>query len=443
MKKILFKKTSKVYRIITFAMILTILISSIPSVAITNSTGNLRRIQLSSGKTVTLTEQQFADIIEITQEEAIIIANGFICDMIAAGIVEWNEQTEVISVVPMYDNSNTDTVTAYTINLTQGYIVVSAFRDTYNLIPEWSDKSEPLYESIEHSDNQKIIYLGLYEYYIDTDIDNAIGLGNVTVNKSQIVDNITPNRSLDCIPDSVFEVASSSEANNTKSDNRDPVISNIITHANSNYAGPFVVQQTVDYWSSYIPYYTMDYGLNTYGFSDCCGPAAFTNLVGAYKNRYPWAGNDLLRGFSNLNQLFADILTVGLNEGYYIPKFAYPNAKHTGTINRFDYIPNLLNRYAMWSNYYIYSDTTGGIGSYDALYAHLQDNRLIDIALESHHIYKNHEIICHGVTRLQSTTTNAYLSYMHIADGLNTSTRYITVASAMNFKTVSVEFLGV
>ena len=238
------------YRIVLLLIVFVMLVSLIPAGAVTVSTGNLKRIQLSSGKTVTLTKQQLDDVVEITADEAEEIARSFVADMIKIGNVCWNENTEVVTIVPMYDNTDTNTVTAYTVNLSKGYIVVSGFSDTRNIIPEWSDESEPLYKSIESSIYDKIIYLGLYEYYIDSGDNKAKGLGNISVEKEKIPDNISHMRSIDYIPEAVLEsVAKNNAASTNSSDDKDPPIANPITHGNQYYTGPFVMEEGVDYWS--------------------------------------------------------------------------------------------------------------------------------------------------------------------------------------------------
>jgi len=65
-----------------------------------------------------------------------------------------------------------ENITAYTFELTSGYIVVSARFDVPNLIMEWADEAEPFFALFDDiADDDTIVYLGLLNYFV-LDEDN-------------------------------------------------------------------------------------------------------------------------------------------------------------------------------------------------------------------------------------------------------------------------------
>lgn len=130
---------------------------------------------LTQGKII---EEAYASLTEedlfISEEVAINIAQLFINDSIAVGeMVSWDESTEITNVVVMYDETGTDTVTAYSFELDNtkgynGYIVVAARLDAPNLILEFADAAEPLYTVLDLNEEYQVVYLGPEYYYMDS-----------------------------------------------------------------------------------------------------------------------------------------------------------------------------------------------------------------------------------------------------------------------------------
>ena len=60
--------------------------------------------------------------------------------------------------------------------------------------------------------------------------------------------------------------------------------------------------------------------------------------------------------------------------------------------------------------------------------------------LQGHETYGNHAVICYAYTRLVSTSTNAYKTYMKVADGWYTSPRYIDLATCLGDSYISIKF---
>ena len=72
----------------------------------------------------------------ITYEEAEYIAQFFLRDIVNAGISSWTSRTAIVQGQEMYAPGNSEDLTAYAFELTQGYIVVSAYLGVENIILE-------------------------------------------------------------------------------------------------------------------------------------------------------------------------------------------------------------------------------------------------------------------------------------------------------------------
>ena len=386
---------------------------------------NKTTLTLDSGEKIILTKSQLDEVVTITQAEAEEVAMSFVNDMITAGTTDWDEQTTITSVVPMYDNSNTDEITAYTVNLDTGYVVVSAYLDAESLIPEWSDKAAPLYKELDIDESDKVIYLGAYEYYADDGTAVVKGLYDEQVQKSELTNLIEDTRDLKHIPDSALKQYNDNDRATTNGPIVDP-----IGHGNANYAGPFRRTLYLDNWENYLDYYTMDFG-EAVGYSQHCTPVAITNVVAAYRNRY--GSNNIPN--SN-DSLFLAVAIRGINLGYYV--------NGVSSTNRSYYLANILENYSVDYSLTVLtvnsSAGTGGIDSYDTLYNHINSGALMIVSLQDHSYYNDHDVVCSGITRLRSDTTGYYLSYMHLADGWGETKRFITVASALNKLGVCVYF---
>lgn len=412
------KSIIKYLRYIAVIVVFSILFTSIPASAV--SLGKYTTIELDSGKKITLTKQQLDDIINITQDEAQGMALLFVADMIEAGMASWDENTEITSIVPMYDNTNTDTVTAYTVNLTKGYVVVSAFLDAESKIPEWSDEATPLYQELDREENDKVIYLGGYEYYTDSDRGTMKSLSGEFVEKSSVDNIVCQSRELENIPSVTFECYIQNDAIT-----RGTPISNMYNHANANYAGPFVLYETRDNWSTHLTYYTIDYP-KSIGYYGSCVPVAITNSLYAYKHRYPASAPTIE---NTCSQIVQSVINYGISAQYYFPSNNPPGVPQ-----------NKVRQYigGIYANYGLVPTLTAvsALSSYANVKSQLDANKLILICTDDDSTYGDHAILCHGISRLCSNTTGNYLSYIHIADGWSTSIRYSYVGWNLNYYSV-------
>ena len=103
--------------------------------------------------------------IEVTQDDLLIsegvaswIDRFFVDDMISTSSVQWDETTELVSVVPMYDVDMVS-YTAFYCEFTTGYVIVSAYADVPSIILEWSDVGQGLSDEYNLSGTEKLVYL--------------------------------------------------------------------------------------------------------------------------------------------------------------------------------------------------------------------------------------------------------------------------------------------
>ena len=102
----------------------------------------------------------------IPKEAAVYIAEFFVRDMLNTGNVLWNEDTAVVDTVVMYDETG-ELPSAYSIELTEGYVVVSAYVDCESLIVEWSDEGAPACVQVDVPEGARVMYLSPVDYLID------------------------------------------------------------------------------------------------------------------------------------------------------------------------------------------------------------------------------------------------------------------------------------
>ena len=133
------KKRSAFKRLLCMLLAVVLLCGGVPAGAVDNS-----------GADVEIED----DNLQISAEVAGYIAEFFIRDMIPSGMTVWSEETQVTEVVPMYDAQG-ENITAYAVELTEGFIVVTGYVDCSSLILEWSDTGLPTYKQ---SESEAIVY---------------------------------------------------------------------------------------------------------------------------------------------------------------------------------------------------------------------------------------------------------------------------------------------
>ena len=123
----------------------------------------------------------------ISSELAQEIAALFISDMINMGEVTWDTSTDIVDVVTMYDGTDEHNITAYTVELDEGYVVISAYVDVPNVVLEWSDEATPLYKEFDLDETDEIVYGGSLYYYKDSGNGSLETLAGLTVERSEVI----------------------------------------------------------------------------------------------------------------------------------------------------------------------------------------------------------------------------------------------------------------
>ncbi len=383
-----------------------------------SSINNKINIKINNNKFVQITISKLNDIINITADEAVEIAELFIVDAMKSDSICWNDNTKVVNVIPMYDNSNK--INAYTIELTSGYIVVSAFLDAEHLIPEWSDEGEPLFYELNVSTDDKIIYLGGYEYYVDDGSSSVQGLYTNNVSKNELVNYVGQSRNISNIPESAILNATTNISPNS-------VILDPIGHANANYGGQFVYTYQNDRWENYMDYFTVDYGKGV-GYSNHCGPTAITNIIAAFRNRYP---TNAINVPSSNNTLFTEIANLGISNGY------FSNSSGTLSSSREQYFEAVFDEYSIdpYSTYSILSHPDD-VEEYKFPMTY---NAIFYVSVRKHTTYSDHAVVAYGLS-IVSNQNGITRNYFHIADGWGVSPRYLELNDMINWA-YGIEFM--
>lgn len=345
----------------------------------------------------------------ISEETASNIAKLFIRDIILSQDTNWNVSTAVENVTPLYA-SNESTVNAYSVELNEGYIVVSAFLDVPSLILEWSDSAEPLYENLDCSN--KILYMGGYNYFEGLSNNKVTDLYGKTISDDDLYDIFYNSRDINYIPDNVLVFIADKYASNSnlkKAQIEDPV-----SYANKYYTGPFVPHDYINKWNDYVYYFLMN---SVSGYDQHCGPTTITNIILAYSKKYQgniYSGRE--------SSVFNNIAQLGINNGY------YTNSSNGGT-----YINCIYNYIVKSMNYYSINATVqnGKSITYNSIRNDLSNGSLLYVSLVDAENYNggNHSVMCFAYNRMVSQTTGYYLSFLKVADGWNDSGRYVVMGN--------------
>ncbi|MBO7275409.1 MAG: hypothetical protein J6V15_03440, partial [Clostridia bacterium] len=169
------------------------------------------------------------DALFIPQATAGRIALLFLDDMIAAETTVWDENTAVTDIVTLYDAQGN--INAYSVEFTDGYIIVSAHIDSPNIVLEWADEAEPLYNQLNLMPLDQVVYLGGLDYYKDSGGTQLIDLRQNFVARTTVVNRIEENRDI-CY---VSQRESAFINNGVFSTNS---IEDPFEHANTVYNGP-------------------------------------------------------------------------------------------------------------------------------------------------------------------------------------------------------------
>ncbi len=363
------------------------------------------------------------DELFISSELAQEIAALFISDMINMGEVTWDASTDIVDVVTMYDGTDEHNITAYTIELDEGYVVISAYVDVPNVVLEWSDEAMPLYQEFDLDETDEIVYGGSLYYYKDGGNGKLETLTGLTVERSEVINVLETKYDIANVPETILSalVDDNSASVMTTTPGSSGAITDPIAHADQWYNGPYSCNDYQNHWeedgTSVECHKTSEYS----GYQNHCGPTAVTNMLIIYGNRFEI---DSITSQSHTS-IFSTVAQIGISNLYYINSDLFNVIGGTANALADNYILDAFDAY----------DVSGITidGRFNTNYTNieisLRNDRLLYLLLNNHDRYGDHHVVCYAYTRLVSSTDGSYVTYLKVADGWANSPRYIDLAS--------------
>ncbi len=362
------------------------------------------------------------DDLFISDEVAFYIAEMFVRDMIATQTTCWNEATKIVSTTIMYDETG-ENITAYTFELSRGYVVVAARIDLPEIIMEWSDVAAPIYTEFDLGPNDTVVYLGMLDYLVENDEDTLETLDGTIVSKEEVYNYFDEICSIDNVrEDLLTDIVESKQAASTRagevsllSNTYGSDITDPFAYASNVYGFSYICSDYANNWESHANFAVMS---SFSGYAKHCGPTAITNIIKMHMSKYN-RGNR-----SNINT-FTEVIAANTAAGgkYYSSSGGTQNS----TANSF--IRDSFARFGVTVQVY---------GRYVPTYVNVKNattaNRLMYLMLLNHELYGDHHIVGYAYTRLQNTSLpTVYKLFVKIADGWSTSARYVDMTSASSF----------
>ncbi|HMM05631.1 MAG TPA: C39 family peptidase [Clostridiales bacterium] len=365
----------------------------------------------------------FAEETRLNTDDASIVAYAFIYAATEMEDSIWDENTIIVNSIDLYDNN--DQLTAYCFELTTnqqetGYIVISANLDSPNLILEFSDKAEPLYNALDITSVNDIVYTGALGYYNDLKNGTYEDIYSNTVDANEVVNTANEARNDDYIDENNNiineakndeDVYINEEEYEIDGNSDEAIINNPIDWANTHYVGPFVNYEWKNNYENYVTFRTTS---DFSGYNNHCGPTTITNLVemiGKY------------RGITSITSksyttIFTQIANLGMLKGYYMNQ---AGGSSWSTLN--NYIKESFAIYGV--NATVRDDNTV---TYNDVKTQINADRPFYLSLNGHSSYGNHGVAGYAYTRFISETTGYPKSFIKIADGWAHYGRYIDMA---------------
>lgn len=389
----------------------------------------------------------------ITDEVARYIAEFFIRDMKATGNTIWDDNTSIVEIVPMYDETG-ENIVAYSAELTEGYITISAYIDMPSLILEWADEATPIYEEMKQeapvaysadSSGPKIVYLGGLDYLLDDGDDILETVDGIEVFRSELSEGLSEYRDVDNVKeeaiDNLIQAKEEAAVDNlivpyAGENTPGGYISNVFTYAKNVYGGTWKsyswqnewqdAEKSITSYSGYKFAVTGDFP----GKPGVCGPTAITNIIRMYGHQY----NDYLTKYSPTQWIFDQVMAANDASGCeYYPAEGGTPPETTG-----DFIIDSFRNCGI---------TVSTYGYYDANIYNIKNattaNRLMYLILpyESGAPYWNHAVVgyAYNVICEEAQPARPTKSFLKIADGHNKTGRYLAIDS----KLATYEYLEV
>lgn len=355
------------------------------------------------------------DDLFLSEDVATYVAQFFINDMVATGNTQWTKETEIQSIEILYDATG-EAVIGYSVELDQGYVVVSAYVDMPSLILEWSDTAIPLYEEFNVANVEKVLYVNTLEYYCADKTKTLYTIDGVEVSSEGLTNTLVEMRDVSNIDANVLDsIVSMKEENEyglmPYDDTAGGEITDPFTYAKNVYGGTWTSTEWANNWENY-----MNYSLATdfEGYTGRCGPAAITNIIKAYGNKY---NNSTIKNATS-QQVFDKLMEV--NEENNNEYFTSPGTPVETTP---DFIKKGFAKFRVQVRVY---------GTYTPTYDNVKNattsNRLMYLIVWNNKPYGNHALVGYAYTQLVNGS-GSYISFLKVADGWNRSGRYLPISS--------------
>lgn len=265
----------------------------------------------------------------IPQKAAEYIVGFFVQHVVNMGQTRWTEETAVVNSIPMYDETG-ENITAYGVNLTEGYVIVSAYADMPNPFLEWADEGEPVYAAFANAPagldlsgagETKVMYLGGMDYYLDVK-DSVVDVEGETVDRDALSNDFSEVRDIENVPENLLDALKEDKLKDKAGDGIAP----LKYIGGGEIADPY---EYARYWDIGSTWKAIDWKNNwedhtrfvfvrtdTYRdrYDSCCGPVAIANTLRMYGNKYNASS---IKSKTNESLFFAAIATNNYAGGYY------------------------------------------------------------------------------------------------------------------------------
>lgn len=375
----------------------------------------------------------------IPSNVAEVLALMFVDSNVEAGLTDrWTEDTIANSVVPMFDADGIPT--AFSVELSTngtstGYVVISAYPDVESYILEYADAAEPLYEDLNLSANDTIVYTGTMSYLKDSGSDDLVTLQNQIVDRNDVTNTLSASRDTALFAEQKADIISIYQ-------NEPAVITR--TMAPGDY-GP--IEDPLDYidkvygggaynsayeWKNVLGNYTnhrvMDSFSSVYPNFNC-GPTALTNLIETAGNYY----NISSIKNKSINTIYSNIESIGVSHDWfgldYVDEYGNP-VYGTFWVYMDDYIDATLDSYGV--SHQNANTVKSSSLSYNVIKNKIDANHFCILGVVDHDVYTSHFVYPYAYTRFKNSQTGYYKSFLKVADGWSSNGRYIDMSTIIS-----------
>ncbi len=371
----------------------------------------------------------------INQEVAEIIAELFVDDMVTSGQTAWNSGTQITDTKILYGEDGTS-VTGYSVELTSGYVVVSAYVDVPSIILEWADEAEPVYASTSWNENAKIIFTGPMAYFLDTGTSQLQTIEGTVVARSKVENQLISLRDVKNVQASVLkQIASEKRTKNigsapmrAGSNQEGGYITDAGVYAHNVYGGTWTCTDWCNPWQNSENYaVTSDFS----GYQNHCCPTAITNAIKMYGKQY---NHNTIKNSSNLS-VFNKVIQA--NNEATKPYYTCEDGTSPDVVD--DFIKAAFKKYnvtvSMYGRYECnLQNLKNAVTSDRLMYISLRDYGKREYNSQGELVWKpygNHGVIGFAWSRMTRSSDLGDKHFIKIADGHNRSGRYLELSLLM------------